>query len=326
VYTTEMPQLKIINASRSSIYRFENLKRKLYNCNAHIYFNKKCLKKKPTSTYAKIRVPNTSPACRYTQHKVTNIRIRDEIKFLHAKKQKLNALIYHLHLSLANTWNGTWQYIHHMIEDKLQEETKIKYQTLDKKLNKLTQLQTKTPQQKHVFHPRVINNTDISFSDQEMSLLQKGPKYNLHTKNKDWVQNLALEAETAISQLPPSERDIYRLMTAERIHKLQQNSSALPNHNTHLESRTISSIRTKLRENKAMIAHADKGNSLVILPTQQYESKIQDFIKANNFQTKTRDPTKNFQSHIRKTINNSKTLIPPETKWKYVIMNPQHLP
>jgi hypothetical protein len=35
-----------------------------------------------------------------------------------------------------------------------------------------------------------------------------------------------------------------------------------------------------------------------------------------------KDPTKNFQSHIRKAINNSKTLILRETKWKYVIINP----
>jgi len=67
---------------------------------------------------------------------------------------------------------------------------------------------------------------------------------------------------------------------------------------------------------------ADKGNSLVILPIKQYDSKINDFIPANNFQTTTQDPTKSFQSQIRKVINNSKTLITPDTKWKYINMNP----
>jgi len=33
--------------------------------------------------YAKIKVPNTSPAHKYTQHKIPNIRIKDEIKYLH---------------------------------------------------------------------------------------------------------------------------------------------------------------------------------------------------------------------------------------------------
>jgi len=42
-----------------------------------------------------------------------------------------------------------------------------------------------TPQDKHTFHPRVINNTNIPFSNSEMTLLQKGLKYNLHTNKKN---------------------------------------------------------------------------------------------------------------------------------------------
>ena len=59
-----------------------------------------------------------------------------------------------------------------------------------------------------------MNNTDISFSNTEMSLLQKGPKYNLHTKNRNWIQNLALKAETAITQLPTNEREAYRKISS----------------------------------------------------------------------------------------------------------------
>jgi hypothetical protein len=62
-----MTHLKIINASRGSIQKYENLKRKLYNCNANIYFNNQCLKKQLTPSYANIKFPNTSPAYKYTQ-------------------------------------------------------------------------------------------------------------------------------------------------------------------------------------------------------------------------------------------------------------------
>jgi len=41
----------------------------------------------------------------------------------------------------------------------------------------------------------------------------------------------------------------------------------------HWESNTIKNIRTKLKDNGAMITRADKGNSLVILPTTQYDKK-----------------------------------------------------
>jgi len=35
------------------------------------------------------------------------------------------------------------------------------------------------------------------------------------------------------------------------------------------------------------------------------------------------NPTKTFQSQVRKVVNNSKTLIPQEVKWKYINMNPK---
>jgi len=93
----------------------------------------------------------------------------------------------------------------------------------------------------------------------------------------------------------------------------------------HPERKTIKKRKEKkkkLKDNDAMIVHTDKGNSLVILPVKQCDSKITDFIRANIFITSEKDPTKIFQSHVRKVINNSKTLIPQEFKWKYVNMNP----
>ena len=176
-----------------------------------------------TPTYAKLKFPNTSPASKFTQRKATHMRIKDEIKFLHDKKQQLNYQIYHLHLTLANTWNNTWQYITHTTERKLQNEIQKTYQNLDKKLGKLSQAQTIQLQQRHEFYPKVINNTNILFTQCEMTLLQKGLKYNLHTKQGNWIQNLALKAETAIQKLPSSDREIYRHKVTDRINTLQKN-------------------------------------------------------------------------------------------------------
>jgi len=41
--TMGMSHLKIINTGQGYIHKYENLKRKLYNCNVNIYFNQKCL-------------------------------------------------------------------------------------------------------------------------------------------------------------------------------------------------------------------------------------------------------------------------------------------
>jgi hypothetical protein len=71
-----------------------------------------------------------------------------------------------------------------------------------------------------------------------------------------------------------------------------------------------------------MISKTDKGNTIVILPIQQYDMKIQNFITENHFQTINTDRTKIFQNQIRNTVNNSKTPNPQNSKWKYINLNP----
>ena len=142
-----------------------------------------------------------------------------------------------------------------------------KIQKTGQELNHLSQQQSRTPQPHHKFYPRIIYTTDINFSEQEMTLLEKGPKYNLHSKPKDWIRNLALEAETAITQHPPP----YRPRSLQKIDSwtyktLIKENNPQHTHNTHPETKIVISIKTKLKEKEAMVTRADKGNSLVILP------------------------------------------------------------
>jgi hypothetical protein len=83
------------------------------------------------------------------------------------------------------------------------------------------------------------------------------------------------------------------------------------NHGPPSEIRIIKFIKEKLTENNAMVAQADKGKSIVILPSQQYTNKVQNFITNNQFQVSKKDPTNTFQKQVKKTINQSKALIPP---------------
>jgi hypothetical protein len=129
---------------------------------------------------------------------------------------------------------------------------------------------------------------------------------------------LAIEAETAITQLPSNERDMYRKLVANHIDRLQQQN---PTHKSHPETKLIKSIQTKLQEKNAMITRANKGNSIVILPTHHYENKIEKFLSDNNFHTVTADPTNTFRTQVRNTVNQSETLIPKDSKWKYINMN-----
>jgi transcriptional antiterminator len=58
-------------------------------------------------------------------------------------------------LILANTWNNTWPYIQHTIEENLRKTIRIKYKNLNIKLTKLEQQQQQ--QQKYkVLSDRVM--------------------------------------------------------------------------------------------------------------------------------------------------------------------------
>jgi len=132
-----MKRLKIVNADQGVIHEYENTKRKLLICNANIYFNKQCQQKGFTPNYAKIRVPGNTPATISTTKKARQLRIKEELKFLHKKKQYLNEKLYQIRLKLANLWGNNWQYIQNTLDSKLHIIMQGKYQNLNLKIQKL---------------------------------------------------------------------------------------------------------------------------------------------------------------------------------------------
>jgi hypothetical protein len=126
---------KFLARQATSIHAYKNLKVKLTNCNANVYFNRQCLIRKIVPLYAKkIKIPHTSPAAITTQGKAQLQRIKDEIRYLYKKKQHLNTELYHAHLKAAQEWNGTWDLISNHIHTIVNRQATTKYKTIHKKL------------------------------------------------------------------------------------------------------------------------------------------------------------------------------------------------
>ena len=104
------------------------------------------------------------------------------------------------------------------------------------------------------------------------------------------------------------------------MHRKTAETEPLPQHTPR--SKDNKSIQKKLKQHDAMVTRADKGNTIVILTTHQYETTLQDFIQNNDFHTKATDPTKTFQTQIITTIKQSPTLTVKDYRWKYINMNP----
>jgi hypothetical protein len=69
------------------------------------------------------------------------------------------------------------------------------------------------------------------------------------------------------------------------------------------ENHIIIQIRNKLESNMARISKADKGNSIVIIYNKEYNDKIQNYIRNNNFTLLNKNPTAMFQNKIKTTLN-----------------------
>jgi hypothetical protein len=85
--------------------------------------------------------------------------------------KKLNHELYKIHLRTAQEWGNTWNIIHDSILNSINKEMEKKYKSIEDKLNRLTLKQTKNPNTNTHFYPRVVNETAIKFSNDEMTLL-----------------------------------------------------------------------------------------------------------------------------------------------------------
>jgi hypothetical protein len=153
-----------------------------------------------------------------------------------------------------------------------------------------------------------------------MQHLKKGLKYNLHYKHKNWLETLALEAETVISKINATEQQYYKHMIVKTIKKINQKDNA-NNTRNKMEWKVIRNIRNKLAENELIITKADKRKTIVIRTMEDYTHKVNNFIQENQFVLINNDPTKNYQKTIKHIMTQCNNIIPKE-KWKYIHMNP----
>jgi hypothetical protein len=88
---------------------------------------------------------------------------------LYKKNDKLNRDLYSVHLQAAKNWGKMWYPIQNSIHDSLNVEREKKYKNIDDKIKKLVLTQAENPDTKLQFYPRVINMTDIVFTDEKKS-------------------------------------------------------------------------------------------------------------------------------------------------------------
>jgi hypothetical protein len=269
--------------------------------------------------------------------KLVKIRIAHEIKSLYKRKQNLNHQLYELHMTNAKEWGNIWVILYNGIDQKLQTKMSIKYKIIINKIEKLQEQQQKpntanpnNGKQAHTFAERTANLTNIEFTNEEMQLLNKGLKYNLHYKPKNWIFTIGIQAEEGVSYLPKKDQPYFRQTVANNLKKLinkhetQTKSHSLQKGQHSIrEWKTMKSIKHKIDINSLIVTKADKGNTTVIIKKEEYNNKIEEFITQNQFTKLAQDITNTIQKRIRNYLNRSKYIINKHEKWKFINMNPR---
>ena len=191
-------------------------------------------------------------------------RVNQEIKFLYKKKQQLNTSLYKTHLECAEFWKNLWPTIQEKIEHKFSSITENIYNGLHKKLEKLKQneLITKpweTEQQPH-FHPRVLNLSNTSITEQEREVLEKSLCYAI-TSN---VNRTIIDIENILNNLDEQSKKGYRIIAFNKPKRM-----IVSNTGNTLHKRILHTTR-KLKKNYVAMGSPISGTMAEVF-LQHYE-------------------------------------------------------
>lgn len=303
--------------------RLNNKTVQLHKTIASIKFNKQCLANNITPKYANIQIKSQTFSAQKTKNFAQKLWVKNEIRTLYIKKDKLNYELYYLHLETANLLTKLDLYPHFLsylqyIHDKIHQLMTSKYQKMDRKIQKLTDKPTGNTTSN--FHKRLVNLTNTTFTDKETALLEKGLKHNLppHDLQKT-IETHILDSETAISSLPIDRQEHIRHKVVDILENTitKQQPSITSN-----DIKITKQIKSKLKNNDLILTKADKGNVTVIMTKQDYIDKTLDFITKTNCIKLDKDPTDSYHKDIQQVLKRCPNIIDGH-HFKYTNMNPR---
>ena len=235
------------------------------------------------------------------------------IKFLHYKKQRINQKMYKLHLEYANKWKNLWTILDQNTEEGLSQDMETHYAHLNQKLDNLQIQQQKkegrknTKNTEYQFYKRTINLTKIQFNKEEMELLNTGMQHSIQKPMEQYWNDLTIETDQAIRKLDTKTQDAFRITATKKL-KQMENSDNQKNIYAKCQTHTMKNIKKKLKMGNT-ITRADKGKTIVIIDTDEYNKKPLDFINKNNFKNLNNNPTGKFQKPIKENLKQCNMII-----------------
>jgi hypothetical protein len=71
----------------------------------------------------------------------------------------------------------------------------------------------------------------------------------------------------------------------------------------------LKELNKKLTTENAIVTQAEKGQTIMIINSNEYLDKVNSFLRTNNFNTLTKDPTEQFQKSTHKAMQDCNLII-----------------
>jgi len=250
----------------------------------------------------------------------------NEIKALYKKSDIISKSIHQLKTKLKSmlSFNDFKQAIK-KINQHVENKRLTKMKSINKKLQNLFVHQEKEnnslSDNSHQFYPRMINLTDINFSEVEKTMLGKYNKYNPppNTHKNQEIKDLIIETETAISFVDKHKQEEIRFEAAKKIGKIISNAKKRRSRKRNgydSDKRTIKQIQNKILNGGAKVVPADKSSATVVIMEQELNDKVQTLF-TNNGVIEMSDKTQEYNKKIRELIDNSLVIHPNKRKFLY---------
>jgi len=227
----------------------------------------------------------------------------------------LNEQLYKLHLNCATYWNKSWLYIQDHLDRNLQMETEALYKR-NKKIDNLMDKQArKTKQQRahqyHNFYQRTINLTNITFTDEEQSVLNLGLQHSVGKPLRTCWINVIIETENCVKQLDHKLQKAVRILATNKLKQIyhsNNNMNALRRRHLYI----LNKVKHKIITGNTMLAQADKGRKTVIIYKHDYDEKVHTFLTENDIHPIPKNPINKKKKLKNETTTNNAPTVKPE--------------
>jgi hypothetical protein len=121
-----------------------------------------------------------------------------------------------------------WPSIQYIIEAKFKKDLSELYDKLNRKLSMLTQNQKghsgHTQTYTRIRKNRVVNLTNIKFTNEQIKTLEMGPQYAIEKNPKQYINELIIDTENAIKYLHNGIQNTFRYLAAKKIKQIGESN------------------------------------------------------------------------------------------------------